>query len=226
MANNANIEKRNVEYYDIYPSDVINYLENEVFGFRVTVDFRVWLAPNPNRSYVRMRLGFNPDDILTKKDAADLTPAEKILLDNGAGNKFRESFVTEIDKFRYPKDIIKVKKDPSLRELYMSRGITEPRLDEIIRGGSDFVWDETQNLFGIYVRAEKVIGEMLKNPNTNKWQLEDGSDASYEIQQVAFPEGDYRKMRHAEDFAWFCALVGDKRRYGGVTNIDLDRVFR
>ena len=70
VTNKANIKPIPTDRYLITSSEVVKYLQDQL-GFGTICDFTRWTGVSPDKSYVRMRAVFAPEDVLAKSHIND-----------------------------------------------------------------------------------------------------------------------------------------------------------
>lgn len=164
VLNKANIQPIPTDRYSISTSDVIKYLQDQL-GIPVAYDFTRWTGITVDHSYVRMRVVFNPDDIIAKTATGDYV--DRVLAANAAGINFKDNVIETLTPFMYPDNMHEICKHPeTLNKLYQI-GLFNERLDEVVKF-SKLNYCREANVFRLYLRAERIIADMLKNPATNK----------------------------------------------------------
>lgn len=164
VLNKANIQPIPTDRYSISTSDVIKYLQDQL-GIPVAYDFTRWTGITVDHSYVRMRVVFNPDDIIAKTATGDYV--DRVLAANAAGINFKDNVIETLTPFMYPDNMHEICKHPeTLNKLYQI-GLFNERLDEVVKF-SKLNYCREANVFRLYLRAERIIADMLKNPTTNK----------------------------------------------------------
>lgn len=164
VLNKANIQPIPTDRYSISTSDVIKYLQDQL-GIPVAYDFTRWTGITVDHSYVRMRVVFNPDDIIAKTATGDYV--DRVLAANAAGINFKDNVIETLTPFMYPDNMHEICKHPeTLNKLYQI-GLFNERLDEVVKF-SKLNYCREANVFRLYLRAERIIADMLKNPKTNK----------------------------------------------------------
>ena len=163
--NKAGISPVPTDRYVISSTDVVNYLQTNVLGFSIGYDFTRWTGASPDHSYVRMRTVFAPKDIVATTQSRDYI--DKILAENSAGMQFKGDIIKSLEPFMYPKGIANIRNYPEEMNRLYQCGLFGDRLDEVIMN-SQLTYAKEQNLFGLYLRPERIIADMLADPATNK----------------------------------------------------------
>ena len=70
VVNKAGIQPITCDRYTITASQVVKYLQDQL-GFNIGYDFTRWVGVSTNNSYVRMRVVFNPKDIIADSNSTD-----------------------------------------------------------------------------------------------------------------------------------------------------------
>jgi hypothetical protein len=165
VINKAGIQPIPTDRYIITGSEVTKYLQEQL-ACNVGYDFTRWTGVSPDCSYVRMRIIFNPKDIVaetsTSRDYADRKLAEF-----SAGLMFKDTILEALKPFMYPENVADIRNRPDdLQRLY-TIGVFDDRLNEIIQH-SKLNYCQEANVFRLYLRPERIIADMLKNPDTGK----------------------------------------------------------
>lgn len=166
MANKANITPVPIEHYLISSNDVLAYLENEL-GFKIGADFARWTGVTAWHSYVRMRVVIAPKDIIAPVNNNNYV--DKILAENAAGLQFKDHVIGTLEPFMYPKDIASIldrNRNEELQRLYQY-GLYGDRLKEVVQNAK-LNYAKEAGYFRIYLRPERIIADMLKDPSTGK----------------------------------------------------------
>lgn len=164
ITNKAGIQPIPTDRYAISTSDVVKYLQDQL-GVPVIYDFTRWIGAHTDSSYVRMRVCFNPDDIMAKVASTDY--ADRVLAENAAGINFKDHIMNTLKPFMYPDTIGDIRNRPQDLERLFELGLYEERLSEILNFAK-LTYCKEANLFRLYLRPERIIVDMLSNPKTNK----------------------------------------------------------
>ena len=205
--NKAGVTPRPVETYDITSSDVTNYLENKILGFKIGCDFTRWTGVSPESSYVRMRAVITPKDIVSTVKDKDYV--SKILAENNAGLCFKEDVINSLKQFMYPASIINLKNQPNELQRMYQCGLYGDRLDELISNAS-LTYAEPVDLFKVYLRPERIIADMLADPNTGEI---DGDFAIIGVHGTT-----------SETIRWE-AIVSHNNALASSNNLNIDAIF-
>ena len=169
MANKANIERVDVDKYEISQSAITKHLQNAL-GFPVEVDYTRWTGATPFHSYVRMRVGIrNQDLVLTNSAPTDYV--DRILRENAIDVEFRPDVYDTLKKFMYEDRWWETIKDPNdknarqIREQMYLYGLYGDRLAEI-SANTKLAYVQPANMWRVYLRTENIIQDMLSDPNT------------------------------------------------------------
>ena len=162
--NKAGIQPIPTDNYTITGSEVVKYLQDQL-GFGVAFDFTRWTGVVPDLSYVRMRVVFNPKDIVVPSDAKDYV--DRKLEEYAAGTKFDADTIEILKPFMYPEKINEIRNNPEDMQRLYKLGVLEDRFDEIVRNAK-LNYCREANVFRLYLRPERIIEDMLRNPTTNK----------------------------------------------------------
>lgn len=206
MANNkSGIKPIPKEEFIITSSDITQYLQNEL-GFGIDADYMRWTGVTPAKSYVRMRAVFAGKDIVANKQSTDYV--DRVLVENGAGLLFNESFTKTIEPFMFPATTANLlnlpSDDPDIRRL-AEYGVIGERLVDIIRF-SKLSYLAQNDCFRVYLRPEKIITDMLADPATNKVN---GDLVITRVEGVT-----------SESLRWHVEVTNDRSFVGNGINID------
>jgi len=207
VVNKAGIQPIPTDHYTITGSEVVKYLQDQL-GFGVAFDFTRWTGAVPDLSYVRMRVVFNPKDIVVDSTAKDYV--DRKLEEYAAGTKFDSDVIETLKPFMYPEKINECRNNPEdMQRLYML-GILEDRFDEIVRN-SKLNYCREANVFRLYLRPERIIEDMLRNPTTNK------IDGTMSILGV--------RGTSSETIRWDVAVTRKPNAFIGNSELSVDAIF-
>lgn len=162
ITNKANIKPIPVDSYEISAADVVNFLQNEL-GFALTAyDFTRWMGASVDNSYVRFRAVISYNDIVAK--STDSSYVAKVLEQNAAGLKFKDTVINVLKKYMYPKTI---KDDPETFNHLRNIGIFEDRLNYLM-ANSRLKYNKEANVFTICLGPEYILKDMLSDPVTGE----------------------------------------------------------
>jgi hypothetical protein len=207
VINKANIQPIPTDRYSISSSDVIKYLQDQL-GVPVAYDFTRWTGVTVDQSYVRMRVVFNPDDIMAKNTAGDYV--DRVLADNAAGIKFQDRIINTLKPFMYPEEMHNIGNNPELLQKLCKIGLYNERLSEILQF-SKLNYCKEANVFRVYLRAERIIADMLADPATNAI---DGEMSILTVHGTT-----------SETIRWEVAVSKNKSAFAGSSNISFDAIF-
>lgn len=162
--NKANIKPIPTERYNISTGDIVKYLQDQL-GFGVACDFTRWTGVTIDHSYVRMRVVFNPNDIIAKPSSKDYV--DRVLEQNAAGIMFKDNVIDTLKPYEYPEGTEQIRNIPDKIKRLYELGVYNERFDEIIKF-SNLSYSREANFFCIYLRPERIIADMLSNPATGK----------------------------------------------------------
>jgi hypothetical protein len=200
----AGIDPLPIEIYKYGTADITTYLQNQL-GFPVGVDYRRWTGVTANHSYIRMRVVMLPKDLIVPPSQE--TIVDKILNENSAGMKFKDNVIDTLKPFMYPKNMDALRNHPEVLQHLYEYGVYGDRLNEIIRY-SKLDYSKEAGYFRIYLRPERIIADMLSDPDTNKL------DGDMAITRV-FGET-------PETFQWEVQVTSNTGLSG---DISIDRIF-
>ncbi len=208
VINKAGIQPIPTDRYIITGSEVIKHL-NDQLGFGVGYDFTRWTGVSPDLSYVRMRVIFNPKDIIaettTSKDYADRKLAEF-----SAGLTFKDTVIDTLKPFMYPANLADVRNRPDdLQRLY-TIGVFDDRLNEMIQHAK-LNYCQEANVFRLFLRPERIIADMLKDPSTNEI---DGNMSIVTVYGTS-----------SETIRWDVAVTHGTKSFDGNGAMSIDAIF-
>ncbi len=197
----GNLKSLPVDHFVISSSEVAKYLENQL-GFPFDCDFELldnrseWEKPlNTDKCFVLMRAVFRPEDICVKAVAGDYV--DTVLKETGSGMMFKDTVKNTLKEFMFPDNIRNIQNMPEKLQALAQQGLCGPKLENLIRRPGLF-FDQVNNRFGVYLRPEKIIVDMCKNPATNKLDGVIGfgyvSDASKNAAAISWGVNLYRNM--------------------------------
>ena len=204
--NKANIKPVPEERYIITSSDAVKYLQDQL-GFTIASDFTRWTGVSEDRSYVRMRVVFNPVDIIARNTSTDYV--DRILSENAAGIRFKDSVIDTIRPFMYPSTVGDLANHPDDLNRLFQIGLYNERLSEIIKY-SKLNYCRESNVFLLYLRPERIIVDMLADPSTNKI---DGDLSIIAVHGTT-----------SETIRWDVSVTKNKNSFG-TTDISIDALF-
>jgi hypothetical protein len=204
--NKAGIKPIPVDQYVVTASMVTEYLEREL-GCKVITDYSRWTGPNANNSYVRMRCILDPRDIEVKDASSDYVAT--FLGQQNADIKFKDTIMNVRKPFMYPENILEIMQNPKNADSLIQRGIFGDRAVEIVQH-TKFEFSKEYGCWKIYLRPERIIFDMLKNPSTNKI---DGNAAIIAVTGTT-----------SDTIQWLIT-VADKGR-ASTSAVDMDAIFK
>lgn len=166
-----NLKELPIKHVPVSASDVVEYLQNEVFGFSFDCDFKVWdnrmdyeKPINTQKCYVVMRCAFRPQDIIMQAQPGNYV--DRALKNMAASTQFKDSFKKSIEPFMFPEKIRSENRPEVLQQL-AEQGIYGERL-ELLRRAPRMFYDQVNNYWGVFLRPERIIAEMVKDPDEDK----------------------------------------------------------
>lgn len=207
VINKAGIQPIPCDRYVITASQVVKYLQDQL-GFAVGYDFTRWVGVSADNSYVRMRVVFNPKDIIADSSSKDYV--DKLLESKGAGMQFKDTIIEALKPYMYPENVGLIQNSQEdINRLY-SLGIITERYEEIVRF-SKLTYSSEAHLFRLYLRPERIIYDMLSNPDTNK------VDGTMSIIAVAGTSSD--------TIRWEVAVERKTANFSSKTDLSMDQIF-
>ena len=169
--NKGNISPIGNKFFSISAGDIMHYLENDVLGFRIDADFTRWTGITPAHSYVRMRTIIQAKDLIVADDINSDDYATRFLQANQVGYKLDKDVIKQLTPFMYPENFSYEQLTPEAARHLNSLGVIGPKLDEIIKYSRlSLATDPAtgRQYFRVYLRPERIISDMLANPQTGK----------------------------------------------------------
>jgi hypothetical protein len=116
-------------------------------------------------SYIRMDIALRPEHILANRNTDNF--ADRLLFESGAGYKFKDSFVREIEPYQYPKNLSRIMYNPKAWERLRKRGVTRDLIEKIeyLR---DPRYSQRNDVFYMSIAVENIIAKMMEDPIENK----------------------------------------------------------
>lgn len=171
MATKANLKTIPVEHHIVSSSDVVEYLQNQL-GIAFDCDFQLldnradWEKPmTTHKCYVMMRVVFRPEDICVSDASGDYV--DHVLRETGAGRRFKDNVINVIKPFMFPENMPQARQDPVKLQQFAEMGLYGEALEKLMRRPGLF-YDQVNDRFGVYLRPERIIGDMCADPDTNK----------------------------------------------------------
>lgn len=207
--NKGGINRLPIDVYKFSSTDVVNYLESNVLGFKLLKsDFTRWTGVSENHSYVRMRVVISPKDILVKSSGNGYV--DRFLASNAAGMKYDEDVIRALEPFMYPASIANIRKHPEVIQRLGQYGVCGKNLDDII-ANSGITYNSNVNCFGVYLRPERIIAQILEDPAKNEI---DGNMSIISVEGTT-----------SETIRWTCLVVGNENIPLGNKDISVDAIF-
>lgn len=155
----------------ITAGELVEYLENEILGFRVETDFTRWTGYTPEYSYVRMRVVMQAEDVILANANNSDDYAMRELNKYDAAIPLDDSILKVIQPFMYPSDFDPRLMNPDAIRHLNEIGVIGSKMDEIVKFSKlNLVTDphSGKRYYLVYLRPEKIINDMLSNPDTGK----------------------------------------------------------
>lgn len=208
VINKAGIQPIPTDTYSITGGDVVKYLQNQLGFAPAGYDFTRWTGPDAKYGYVRMRVVFYATDLIAKKTNKDYI--DRMLEANASGIAFKSTVINTLKPFMFPDSIKDVFAHPEDLEKMARRGIYGERLEEIIQNQSLNLCAET-DLFRVYLRPERIIEDMLRDPTTNE------IDGNFTILAI--------HGTTTETIRWEVLINKGRNAFIGDSNISLNALF-
>jgi len=172
MNTKGNLKPLPIEHYPVTSSDIVNYLANQL-GFPFDCDFKIFdnraQFEKPmavEKCFVVMRCVFRDEDICVSRGTNDYV--DKVLSAASAGKKFKDDVVAVLKDYMFPANIAQeLRQNPAKAQELANQGLYGDRLDKIMRHPG-FFYDEEEKKWGLYLRPERIIYDMCKDPDTDK----------------------------------------------------------
>ena len=207
IINKGNLKPIPTTKYEIMTGDVVKYLQDQL-GFGVCCDFTRWTGVTIDHSYVRMRVVFSPNDIISRSTSRDYV--DRVLEQNAAGMMFKDNVIDTLKPYLYPTGMEQLRNHPDVIEKLYKLGVYNERFAEIMRF-STMQYCRDRNVFCIYLRPERIITDMLSDPSTGE------VDGKLEIVAVYGTTSDTIK--------WIVNVTKSTNGMPFGTNISVDAVF-
>lgn len=207
IVNKAGIQPVPCDRYVITSSQVVKYLQDQL-GFTIGYDFTRWVGVSPDHSYVRMRVVFNPKDIMADSKHQDYV--DRLLESKGAGMQFKDTVMETLKPFMFPDNIGLVQASQEDIDRMYALGIITERYEEIAKF-TKLSYCAQANLFRLYLRPERIICDMLANPKTDK------VDGNLSIIAVAGTSSD--------TIRWEVAVERKNTTFAAKTDLSMDQIF-
>jgi hypothetical protein len=207
ITNKSGVQPVPCDRYVITSSQVIKYLQDQL-GFSVGYDFTRWVGVSADQSYVRMRVVFNPKDIIA--DSASKDYVDKVLEAKGAGLQFKDTVINTLKPYMFPDNTGLVQKSQDDIDRMYLIGIFGERYEEILRFAK-LSYNQQANLFRLYLRPERIIYDMLADPSTDK------VDGTMSILAVAGTSSD--------TIRWEVAVERNNGAFSSKTDLSMDQIF-
>lgn len=207
VTNKANIQPIPCDRYVITASQVVKYLQDQL-GFNIGYDFTRWVGVATESSYVRMRVVFNPKDIIADTGSGDYV--DRILASNGAGMQFKDTVIAALKPFMFPDNTAYAQKSQDEVDRMYLIGIFGDRWEEILRF-SKLTYNPKANLFRLYLRPERIIYDMLADP------ANDEVDGNMSIIAVSGTTSD--------TIRWEVAVERKNTAFTAGTDLSMDQIF-
>lgn len=207
VVNKSGVQPIPCDRYVITASQVIKYLQDQL-GFSVGYDFTRWVGVSADNSYVRMRVVFNPKDILTDTKSTDYV--DRVLSSTGSGLQFKDTVMSALKPYMFPDNIAWAQKSQDDFDRMYLIGIFGDRWEDILRF-SKLTYNPKANLFRLFLRPERIIYDMLSDPTT------DEVDGSMSIIAVAGTTSD--------TIRWEVAVERKNAAFTAGTDLSMDQIF-
>ena len=203
----GNSKMTQVDTDRISADQLARYLEAEVLGFPIKVDFITTHGPN-NGCYVVMNVTIADEYIASQPQSGNYV--EKFLAKNSSAIQFKADVVKAIKPFMFPTDWTRVLANEAATNQLTAIGIMGSTLAHI-RQFADFRKSETYNEYAIALDTEKLLRHYYSNPTTGE------IEGKFAITAVSGERG--------SAITWDIAIVRDGSRSSndGVT---VDAIFR
>lgn len=147
-------------------SQVTQHLRDQILGVKggVSADYTRWTGISENESYVRMRVMLDPRVIC--RSTKPETDGERIIQEVFGDPSIREDADEALKPFTYP--MINTNDIQNLQRLY-KQGLAGQRLQEVMAFRK--LVPLSNNMYGIYLRPETIIGHILSDPVSGKTPL-------------------------------------------------------
>jgi hypothetical protein len=166
-----------------------------------------------------MRVVIRAQDIEAGADKAT-NWTEKVLRDNAAGTQFQDNVYAALKPYMYPDGVAGFNlEDQNIIQKMYQYGIYGEKLEELIRA-SRLRKEPEHNVYLLYLRADEIIKDMLKDATSGKFMLEDEDgnpvDGNFTIIGIHGTE--------SNTISWDCTISRDKIATE-VGVLDFERLF-
>lgn len=185
IINKGGVKPIPVDLYKISAGDVKKYLEEQIFMHTIGIEFERFVGSNGACSYVKMTCLFRKTDVTDTSDKNKDVLA-KMMEQTGSNMNFTDIFKQGVEKFKYPIELQNLFSDPNMqaeaREATKA-GICGPNFESLIAGNT-LRYDAERGILSINLRPDRVIYDMLSNPNTNE------IEGKYQIDSITGNDSD------------------------------------
>ena len=210
--NKGNLQWRTITATTISANDVVNYIQNEVFGFPIKASLVTWHGPNKG-CYVVTIVAIAANDLVVSNKPTNFV--SKVLDGYNANTIFKKDVLDLIEPFKFPElDALDLAmRDPQRAAKLTNLGIAGSNYQEL-RNFRDFRYSPATGYYIIYLDTEKIIKQMTEDPTSNK------IDGTFAITKV-FGEKN-------EQIRWEISVVrnqGGFNALGGPLDVSLERIL-
>ena len=212
-------EPLKINLYTPSQDDVTRYLQNNVLGIKIVTDFERWEGVGGN-AYIRMRLAINAKDIATDTTTGGEDIVSRLLREDGSPYLFKKEVLDALEPFMFPKNLPNILSMPDVLEELSKKGIHGQNLEKLLRYYKpQFSKDPaTGDWFCIYLRPERILEDMYKDPTTNK--------TSGEFQIINVKGGYVHGDGYKDPVSWKCVVVDRKSVIAsGAYDVSIDSIF-
>ncbi len=151
-----------IHHWDFGIANINSHLDN-LLGFHVDATWEKWIGVNENYVYVSMGIVIDARNIQVQQPQNGFV--DRILAENSAGLQIDDNVLKVLKPFMYTKEEIYTSDQQALHR-QMLYGITGERRMMLDKFSTLQYWPE-KNLYLVYLRPERIIKDMVSNPETN-----------------------------------------------------------
>lgn len=208
----GNIQWRTITEATISANDVVNYIQNDVFGFPIKASLITWHGPNKG-CYVVSKIAIAANDLAVTNRPTNFVT--KVLDGYNANTLFKKDVLDLIEPFQFPtlEALDLAMRDPVRAANLAKLGIAGSNYQEL-RNFRDFRYSPSTGYYIIYLDTEKIIKQYVEDPTVNK------ITGKFAITRV-YGEKD-------EQIRWDVRVVRDEGGFnslGGPLDVSLDRIL-
>lgn len=213
MANKANLSPIPVTRYKISTTDIVNYLEQNVLGFKIGSGYRVFYGMDRNPHFVEMMISIAPKDIIADNSNPDYI--DRVLQKNGAPEPLKDNVIAALEPFMYPKNFGVIRQMPEALERMRYLGVYGEGLDKLINESKLTCGIDPatkSRYFAVALRVESLIADMLSDQETNA--------PAGEVKTL----GVYGNEKQPETICWDVAVISSNQS-NPTSGVGIEAIF-